>query len=1210
MGSDRARVSYNPDQLYRSLVMQQGRVTLEADWNEAQTLTDEEIRSQALDFVGPSGTPDDGYNVVPAHGGDIPPYDFFIRSGTMYVGGVRAELPEPVQYSMQSDWLDSGGDPYWVDVHSIAEKPPNYEFVYAFLREQEIGAVEDPDLKDIALGGPDTAQRTRLIQHFVRVASPSGDCASGLAAAEAQWANYGLEFDPDTMRLASGASLLVGFTGQTTTSNCEPQAQGGYIGPDNQLIRVQLSGRDKTTGRPKLLWGLDDASFLYRIDVDPNNPQQLNFQSPPVDQSRQPVSGQAVEILRSAAELSNGASVAAASGFVVTLDQSYQPDTQSIELPDSVSLPSEYLTGNQSPPAALYLRVWQQEMIVPPNTAIALANTGLSITIQTEINRPFHLGDFWLFAVRPATPQTVYPERYQNTFQPPDGPLMWACPLGVIEWQKRIGTLVSDCRNSFDNLVDLGKRWQGCCTYTVRPEDLTGSVTLQSIVNKAASATLRLSAVSAGSMGNTISVAITNVQRDATPATFDLTLTETDVYALQTNAHIEGVIGDDEGAGTTPGLAHVLAGSVKTQSSPENQTVVLKGGAAQKAAQADIHDSRGNVVFTLQAKNVGTDGNLITAIISNSSLSSPATYDLTFTWTKTLRGLTLTTLVSQMQSQTAYEVNVTGFSPSIPAEGVTILTGGQDASTAANGSTPAANARGVIYGSPATICLRPGTYRLSSPLLLGPAQGNLAIEACGGEAIIAVSPKYESSIDLGMLQLVNTGKITLKGLTFAMQADSFFESGNKLGNLSQDALYKIGESSVARLTASVAVRMADCQSVTVKDCTFQYPAIPEGGGAIYAGIFANGECSNVSIRANNFNGPMNLLAEDQASTTVIVGYFQISSLSFGDSDAINRLDAGSLILSMTSLLSFRDNQFQNLEYAVYLDARVGRLEFMTNRVTACARGLTITSLIGFGYDARSQVAFADTRSLSLSNQVLSDPDYQDALTIGAAYPLPDSYQPARRVPLVQSAHTSPPAPATPTPAAPPAPAGTAQLAATNAVVVTSTPLLQSTNVKPFASEISQALGSFFLNSSFIILRTPPPDLTMRIDISNNDMDMVPGTNYYAIYIDATQYDTEYGWRSAGLLVMTANRITVQSSGAVALYLLARCTVTGNIVLNTQAATPSVVPLSLLISQTTALGERTIAAVTGNVFQGAAYLPARYPPASPPEEPWITYNTQI
>ena len=74
MGSDRARNSYYERQQYRSVVMQQGRVTLEADWNEAQTIAGEELRRETLDIVGPAGTPDNGYAISFPTG--LPPFDF------------------------------------------------------------------------------------------------------------------------------------------------------------------------------------------------------------------------------------------------------------------------------------------------------------------------------------------------------------------------------------------------------------------------------------------------------------------------------------------------------------------------------------------------------------------------------------------------------------------------------------------------------------------------------------------------------------------------------------------------------------------------------------------------------------------------------------------------------------------------------------------------------------------------------------------------------------------------------------------------------------------------------------------------------------------------------------------------------------------------------------------------------------------------------
>src|SRR5439155_15565046 len=138
---------------WRGVVAQQGRVTLEADWNEGATIAAEENREQLLDVVGAAGTPDDGYRVVPATNSDGNfTGDLTIQRGTMYVGGERVVLDDELDYAVQPDWLDNAGDPSWVDARR--EDPNDDESVYLLLREQEVRAVEDPVLLDVAVGGP------------------------------------------------------------------------------------------------------------------------------------------------------------------------------------------------------------------------------------------------------------------------------------------------------------------------------------------------------------------------------------------------------------------------------------------------------------------------------------------------------------------------------------------------------------------------------------------------------------------------------------------------------------------------------------------------------------------------------------------------------------------------------------------------------------------------------------------------------------------------------------------------------------------------------------------------------------------------------------------------------------------------------------------------------------------------------------------------
>src|SRR5271166_4295917 len=280
MPSDRDRFSYDDKQQYRSVVAQQGRVTVPADWNEAQEIFAEEQRREALDIVGPAGTPDDGYSI------DIPPtspdFDFLVSSGTMYVGGERVFLPHQISYFTQPDWID-------------APKPdpePVLEFIYLQLQEQEVSAVEDSNLKDVALGGPDTTQRTRILQHIVRTPTQARTCADALAQQLSAWLTQGLVFDPATMRLNSLARLKVGFDPSGPPPDaCEPTASAGYLGAENQLIRVRL------TSQNEFVWGFDDSSFFYRVDVIDN--QTLRLQTPPVDSFHQPRANQAIEILRS-----------------------------------------------------------------------------------------------------------------------------------------------------------------------------------------------------------------------------------------------------------------------------------------------------------------------------------------------------------------------------------------------------------------------------------------------------------------------------------------------------------------------------------------------------------------------------------------------------------------------------------------------------------------------------------------------------------------------------------------------------------------------------------------------------------------------------------------------------------------------------------------------------------------------------------------------
>jgi hypothetical protein len=492
MGSDRARVTYDERRQYRSVVAQQGRVTLEADLNESWSIEDEDDRKALLDVVGPSGTADDGYAVGPPANSQGA-YDFGVGAGTMYVGGERSELFAAADYGAQTgtEWLDWNGDPEWVDPGQPASKTLANELVYLELVEQEVSATEDGDLREVALGGPDTAQRTRFVQRIKRFGTDGQTCEEARADAETHWDGLGLNLDTDAMRLLSRGRLQASFPPQAAPADpCDPEADGGYLGAENQLIRIRISSWDDAAGTGKLLWGYDNASFLYRARfVD--NAQLVELATRPPDDFHQPRAGQAIELLRSAAELEAGEEyIASATGEVFTLTSAYVPDTKRISLPAPGASTLLFDPANPPPPKPdaehpqVFLRVWEQELAFTSGTAVTLGTTGVQVTLTTDGAGPFHPGDTWFFAVRPTTPAAVYPERYIDAPQPPEALRSWVCPLAVVTFAGGAPTVLEDCRNPFDNLVELTKRrGQGCCDVVVRPEDLKGAKTLQSIID-------------------------------------------------------------------------------------------------------------------------------------------------------------------------------------------------------------------------------------------------------------------------------------------------------------------------------------------------------------------------------------------------------------------------------------------------------------------------------------------------------------------------------------------------------------------------------------------------------------------------------------------------------------------------------------------------------------------------------------------------------
>jgi hypothetical protein len=470
---DISRINFDKTKHYSSVRMQQGRVLTDDDWNENARIENEIQRESNTDIIGPFGSPDDGFKInnLRLDAGLI---NFDILAGTLYLGGLRLALETLETYRLQKDWLQQ---PALADGTPDFDEKERYDLVYLESWQQPVSAVEDSSLFEVALGGPDTTTRVRNMRR-VHLATGIGfcSCADAWNKLITDWqtghsgsVNKGFERIVDTL-------LKVSFSNTGLPEDlCTPGAAGGYLGAENQAIRVQLVDNTHFT------WGFDNASPLYRVAISANG-KTVKMLTDPKDQYHWPLSNQVIEILPWSAVLSNGEKVAEQMGHLTKVENSYDPDTGEFTLQDAVaasfgidwkSRTDKNDLNNQTPPEYFYMRVWDRgdDMTSPAKVpimagAVSLGHTGLQVTITGNDRVD---GDYWVIAARPETPDQVIPWQLEQGI-PPHGVRRFFAPLAVIKWTNEAvgdgavsGKIIHDCRKKFHPLTEQ----ECCCTFTV-----------------------------------------------------------------------------------------------------------------------------------------------------------------------------------------------------------------------------------------------------------------------------------------------------------------------------------------------------------------------------------------------------------------------------------------------------------------------------------------------------------------------------------------------------------------------------------------------------------------------------------------------------------------------------------------------------------------------------------------------------------------------
>jgi hypothetical protein len=243
------------------VLLQQGRVLLDSDWNEAVAGLVTAQRRLAGDLIGPHGGPADdiGFSVVAvAVGGDA---DLSIGPGCYYVDGWRVEVDGDQAGAGDTLWSTQPFPP-WVAKPTLPDAP---YLVYLDVWEQHVSALQNDSIREVALGGPDTTSRARLVWQ-VRAMSVAGEGDGDLRTTCAAF-----PIEEWRARLVGSRPLLRAWAKRDENDDelCLASPDAGYRGVENQLYRVEIADVDAEGAT--FVWSRENGSVTAAwtaTDVD------------------------------------------------------------------------------------------------------------------------------------------------------------------------------------------------------------------------------------------------------------------------------------------------------------------------------------------------------------------------------------------------------------------------------------------------------------------------------------------------------------------------------------------------------------------------------------------------------------------------------------------------------------------------------------------------------------------------------------------------------------------------------------------------------------------------------------------------------------------------------------------------------------------------------------------------------------------------------
>ena len=450
MSSDFSRQRFDPTKDFSGVLMQQGRVQLDSDWNEWSEIIGRRWRSETIDIIGrgvvPRQTPE-GFAISLNNG------ELAIGRGRIYVDGLAAENHGSGPQLFDAILGESSGSeptgyfeqPYFPNPTPLpAAGGPH--LVYLDVWEREVTSIEDPGLIESAVG-VDTTTRSQIVWQ-VRVLHDAGTGTS-CTTPDDQIPGW-----LDIVRPSAGRLSTAAIGVATTDDPCLVPPAGGYRGLENRLYRIEIH-HPGPAGTATFKWSRDNASVATSVSrIEGGN--LLTLDRVAWDAVRRFGAGDWCEITDDWREFSG---LPGEVRRIASVDDARRIVT--LEAPLTSGLFPVDGQNRTAPERHTRIKRWDQAGLVrdssggtfadldapggsglipvpPPATSLILED-GVQVTFSVEpAGSAFRAGDFWVVAARTVDASVELLDR-----APPRGPHHHFCRLGFLS----LPAGVSDCRN-------------------------------------------------------------------------------------------------------------------------------------------------------------------------------------------------------------------------------------------------------------------------------------------------------------------------------------------------------------------------------------------------------------------------------------------------------------------------------------------------------------------------------------------------------------------------------------------------------------------------------------------------------------------------------------------------------------------------------------------------------------------------------------------